>query len=162
MKKIYIVSAVDENYLIGNDNSLPWNIEIDKKHFRKLTLGKSVIMGRKTFQSIGKALEKRKNIILTRNTSFSVEGCFIAHSIEEALNFADEEVFVIGGEEIYKEFLPLAQKIFLTKIHAAFMGNKYFPEINKKDWKLEESKKIFDKKSNLFLEFQIYKRIEDI
>ncbi len=123
-----LIAAVDKNFLIGKENGLPWDIPRDMKHFRETTKGKTVIMGRKTFESIGKPLPKRRNIILTRDTEFKAEGCEVKHSIEEILELAKtEEVFVIGGGAVYKEFLPFAEKLCLTHIEATFEGDTHFP-----------------------------------
>ena len=133
---ISLIAAMDENRLIGQDNRLPWRLPADLKHFRQLTLGKPVVMGRVTFESIGKPLSKRTNIIVTRDMNYRVEGCIVAHSIEEALAAAKhhEEVMVIGGASIYALFLPRAERLYLTRIHARFVGDVYFPAFHPDDW----------------------------
>ena len=133
---ISIIAAMGKNNVIGNKNSLPWKLPADMKHFKELTLGKPVIMGRKTFESIGKPLPKRINIIITRDEDYKAEGCVVAHSLDEALKAAGnaEEVMVIGGAQIYKEFLPKADKMHLTLIDADFEGDAYFPEYNIEEW----------------------------
>ena len=134
---ISIIAAMDKNRVIGKDNSLPWKLPEDMKRFKKLTSNKPVIMGRKTFESIGKALPNRKNIIITRDKKYKAQGCIVVHSVDEALKAAkeNEEAMVMGGAQIYKEFLPLANKMYLTFIDKNFEGNAYFPEYSKKEWK---------------------------
>ena len=134
---ISFVAAMGKNKVIGKDNSLPWSLPADMKHFRNLTTGKPIIMGRKTFESIGKPLPNRINIIITRDQNYKAEGCTIAHSTDEALTAAGnaEEVMVIGGAQIYKEFLPKANKMYLTIIDTDFEGDTYFPDYNVEEWK---------------------------
>ena len=133
---ISFVVAMGRNKVIGRNNSLPWNMPADMKHFKKLTLGKPIIMGRKTYETIGKPLPNRKNIIITRDQDYKAEGCIVAHSIEESLQSAEnaEEVMVIGGAQIYKEFLPKANRIYLTIIDHDFEGDTHFPEYNEEEW----------------------------
>lgn len=138
--KISIVAAIAKNRVIGKNNRLPWRLPRDMQHFREVTTGKPVIMGRKTFESIGKALPGRKNIILTRDSNFRAEGCVVVHSVEEALAAAEgtQEIMVIGGAEIYKAFLPRAERMYLTEIHADFEGDTYFPEYDPDEWQEKE------------------------
>ena len=134
---ISLIAAMDKNRLIGKNNSLPWNLPADMKYFRDKTKGKTVIMGRKTYESIGKPLPNRTNIIITRDQNFKAEGCIIVHSTDEAIKAAGnvEEIMVIGGSQIYKEFLPKADKMYLTFIDAEFEGDTYFPKYNIEEWK---------------------------
>ena len=132
---ISLIAALGKNRVIGNENKLIWNIPSDMKRFREITSGKSIIMGRKTFESIGKPLPKRKNIIVTRDENYKAEGCIIAHSLDDALREAgDGEVMVIGGAQIYAEFLSKAHKLYLTLIDKDFEGDAYFPDYNKNEW----------------------------
>lgn len=133
---ISIIVAIGNNWVIGCKNALPWNLPADMGHFRKLTLGKPVIMGQKTFESIGKALAGRTNIVLTLDKDFQATDCLVAHSIEEALRLAEnkEEVMIIGGVSIYKQFLPLASRLYLTLIEGDFEGDAFFPEFHYSDW----------------------------
>lgn len=142
---ISIIAAVADNMIIGNNNSLPWNLPADLEYFKKNTLGKSVIMGAKTFESIGKVLPNRKNIILSFDKDYKAEGCVTVTSIEEALKEVgeNEEVMIAGGASIYKQFLPLANKLYLTFIHHDFEGDTYFPEFDINQWK--EAKRIDNK-----------------
>ena len=132
---ISIIAAMGKNRVIGKNNSLPWKLPADMKHFQDLTTGKPVIMGRKTFESIGKPLPNRKNIIMTKDQNYKAESYIVVHSIEEALKVAEnDEVMVIGGAQIYKEFLPRANKMHLTLIDADFEGDAYFPEYKIEEW----------------------------
>lgn len=133
---ISIIVAIGNNRVVGINNALPWNLPADMEHFRKVTMGKPVIMGQKTFESIGKPLSNRTNIVLTRDNNFQPQGCIITHSIDEALNAANEfeEVIIIGGVSIYAQFLPLADRMYLTLIHEDFAGDAYFPEFDYNDW----------------------------
>ena len=133
---ISIIAGMDKNRLIGQGNRLPWRLPADMKHFRQHTLGKPVLMGRKTFESIGKPLPKRTNIILTRDCDYRAEGCIITHSIEEVLDTASgsEEIMIIGGASIYELFFPLANRLYLTYVHDCFQGDVYFPAFDLADW----------------------------
>ena len=133
---ISIIAGMDKNRLIGQGNRLPWRLPADMKHFRRHTLGKPVLMGRKTFESIGKPLPKRRNIILTRDLDYQAEGCVVTYSVEEALDTAAgcEEIMVIGGASIYELFLPQADRLYLTYIHGCFEGDVYFPAFDIANW----------------------------
>ena len=133
---VSIIAGMDENRLIGQGNRLPWRLPADMKHFRRHTLGKPVLMGRKTYESIGKPLPKRTNIILTRDPDYQAEGCVVTHSIEEAFGTASgcEEIMVIGGASIYELFLPSVDRLYLTYIHDRFEGDVYFPPFDIADW----------------------------
>ena len=133
---ISIIAGMDENRLIGQGNRLPWRLPADMKHFRRHTVGKPVLMGRKTFESIVKPLPERTNIILTNNRDYRAEGCIITHSIGEALEAASgcEEFMVIGGASIYELFLPRADRLYLTCIHDSFEGDTYFPVFDLAHW----------------------------
>ncbi|MCH8329557.1 MAG: type 3 dihydrofolate reductase [Nanoarchaeota archaeon] len=133
---ISLIAAMGKNNVIGNKGKLPWNLPADMKHFKELTSGKPVIMGRKTFESIGKPLPNRMNIIITHDQNYKAEGCVVVHSTEEALKAAEstEEVMIIGGSQIYKEFLPKANKMYLTMIDNDFEGDTYFPEYKIEEW----------------------------
>jgi len=134
---ISIIAALAENRVIGVNNTLPWRLPNDLKHFRRLTTGHAIIMGRKNYESIGKPLPERTNIVVTRNRDYRVDGCLIAHSLDEALRLAgdDPEIFVIGGAEIYREALPRADRLYLTQVHADVRGDTFFPEIDRNGWK---------------------------
>lgn len=134
---ISIIVAIGNNRVIGIKNALPWKLPADMEHFRQLTAQKPLIMGQKTFESIGKALPRRTNIVLTLDKNFQAADCLIAHSIEEALQIAKEkgeEVMICGGVSVYKQFLPLADRMYLTLIDGDFEGDAFFPEFDWNDW----------------------------
>ena len=137
---ISIIAAIGNNGVIGKDNKLPWDLPADMKHFQRLTMGKPIIMGQKTFESIGRPLPGRKNIILTRDNNFQPPNCIIAHSIKEALEAADsaEEVMICGGASVYEQFLPFANKMYLTLIHHDFDGDAFFPKFDYNNWQEKE------------------------
>lgn len=137
MSTISVIVAVAENNVIGANNQLIWRISDDLKRFKALTIGHSIIMGRKTFESIGRPLPKRHNIVVSRNKGLQIEGCTVVSSLKDALALCAQEsvVFVIGGGELYRQALPMASKLYLTRVHKAFEGDTFFPEINMDEWK---------------------------
>lgn len=140
---ISLVAAMSKNGVIGAHNQLPWHIPDELKYFKSLTKGKAVVMGRKTFLSIGcKALPHRLNIILSKNSGFLAPGCVVVQSAEAAIGAAEpyEELMIIGGSEIYKEFLPRADRIYLSLIHREVEGDTYFPAVVWEEWKLMDEK----------------------
>lgn len=134
--QIAIIAALANQRVIGYQNRLPWHLPADLKHFKALTLGKPVVMGRKTFESIGKPLPGRTNIVVSRNPDYKLEGCLTADSFMQALTLAEavEEVMVIGGTEMFRQALPMAQTLYLTFIHADIEGDVFFPEWNAAEW----------------------------
>ena len=137
---IIMIAAVAENNALGKDNELVCHLPNDFKRFKTLTSGHHIIMGRKTFESFPKPLPNRTHIIITRQKNYQAEGCIIVDSIEKALSICpkDEDSFIIGGGEIYTLGLAYTDKIEITRVHSSFEADAYFPEINKKDWKLEK------------------------
>jgi dihydrofolate reductase len=139
---ISLIFAADSNHLIGVKNKLPWYLPADLKYFKKITIGNPVIMGRKTYESMGKPLPERRNIIITRNKKFNAEGCEVVGSINEAIDLCkateadNPEIFIIGGAEVFKTALPLCCKIYLTHIHHKFEGDTHLPAIDFKKWRL--------------------------
>ena len=134
---ISIIVAIDKNRVIGKDNKMPWRLPADLAYFKKMTLGHTVVMGRKTFESIGKPLPDRENWIITRDKNYCVEGCRMFNSPEEVVKSGiEEELFIIGGSEIYSAFFPLADKLYITFIEDSFEGDTFFAEINPIEWKL--------------------------
>ena len=127
-----IIVAVADDDVIGSGNQLPWRLPDDLKRFKQLSLGKPIVMGRKTFDSIGRPLPGRSNIVVTRDPAYRAEGCVVVHSIEAALQAAGdaEEVMVIGGAEFYRQLLPRADRIYLTRIDAEFEGDAWFPQLD--------------------------------
>lgn len=150
--RISIIVARAKNGVIGGGNELLWRISDDLKRFKSLTSGHPIIMGRKTYLSMGKPLPNRTNIVVTRDKNMNLSGCIVVHSIEEAIERAEgvdrEEIFVIGGEQIYRQALPFADRIYLTQVDKEFEGDAYFPDYS--DFKkvaFEESR--FDEKTGL-------------
>lgn len=143
---INIIVAVSKNGVIGKENQLPWYLPEDLKHFKQLTTGNVVVMGRKTHESIGKSLPNRLNVILSRDSRWSNplgDNCVVCYSVEEVLErFKYRDLFIIGGSEIYKQFLPHANKIFLTSIEKDFDGDAYFPNLQE-DW-VENKRETFE------------------
>lgn len=158
-----LIVAMDKNGVIGKNNSLPWKLPRDLEYVKKLTTGNTIIMGRKNFESIGRPLPNRRNIILTRNPNFSVEGCEVYRSVQEVINTCqdNEEVFVFGGREIYRLFLPYVSTMFVTRIHHEFDGDTYFPEIEWGEWEeVSYQKGVKDKNNPYDYSFHIYKRVK--
>jgi dihydrofolate reductase len=133
---ISLIVAMAQNGVIGRDNSLPWRLPEDLKRFRAYTLGKPILMGRKTFESLGRPLPGRTNLVLTRARSWSADGVIVVHSVEAALMQAasSDELVVIGGAEIYRLVLPVARRIYLTHVHADVPGDITFPEFDSTQW----------------------------
>jgi len=133
---VSIVVAIAENRAIGKDNELLWYLPTDLKHFKAITNGHTIIMGRKTFESIKKPLPNRRNIVITRRDDLQIEGAEVVNSLEGALKIAegDGEVFIVGGAEIYKMAMDRTARIYLTTVHQSFEGDAYFPEIDKNIW----------------------------
>ena len=136
---ISIIVAMTNNRVIGKDNQMPWHLSDDLKNFKKLTLGKTVIMGRLTYDSIGKPLPNRKNIVLSR--SLKDKKVDVLSNVEEALEVtsAEEEVFIIGGQDIYSQTIKKATKLYITMIDSEIEGDKFFPNIDLSDWKIIDS-----------------------
>ncbi len=136
MKNISLVVAMSENGVIGHDNKLLWHLPNDLKHFKSMTLGKPIIMGRKTYESIGRPLPDRQNIILTHQKDFKAPGCEVVHTVDEALKLTVDakEAMVIGGGEIYRLFLDKANRIYQTVVHAKVQGEITFAEIDHNMW----------------------------
>jgi len=134
---ITLIAACDDENAIAKDDITPWSIPEDLKWFKAKTLGHTVVMGRKTFESIGKPLTGRVNIVLSTNHAYKAEGCICLHSLEDVLakHNENDEMFIIGGEQIYRLFLPIAGTIYLTRIEYRFEGNKFFPVLSNDEWK---------------------------
>lgn len=169
---IAIVVAVANNNVIGKANQLIWKLPADLKHFRKITEGHTVVMGRKTFESIGRPLPNRRNIVITRQEGYLPDvpgealaksgGIEVAHSLEEALARTknEPEVFVIGGGEIFRQALPLTQRVYLTRIDHEFDGDAFFPELDPKEWKeVSREEGIVDEKNIYPHAFLVYSRL---
>jgi len=157
---IKIIVAMSDNRVIGNNNELIWKLSSDLKRFKQLTTGHPVVMGRKTYESIGKPLPNRRNIIITRNSEYEVEGCETVSSLEEALLLTNNDCFIIGGGEIYKQSLEVADKIYLTLVHKDFEGDTTFPELGK-EWATIDTKDFeADEKNEYNYSFIEYDRYE--
>jgi len=135
--KLSLIVAMADNHVIGHNNRLPWHLPADLKHFRAITLGKPVLMGRKTWESIGRPLPGRTNIVITRNADYLAADCVVVHSLDEALRAAGSaaEVMVIGGAELYRQALPQADTLYLTLVHGEFDGDTRFPDWRPDDWR---------------------------
>jgi dihydrofolate reductase len=141
MKRISIIVAIAQNWAIGKNNELLWHISDDLKRFKRITLGHQVIMGKKTYESLPfRPLKNRTNIVITDDPGEKFEGCITVHSIEDALEYCNEieESFIIGGGSVYRQFLPYANKLYLTLVHKDFEADTFFPEVDLSDWKLTE------------------------
>lgn len=129
---------MDENGGIGKDNRLPWHLSADLKRFKSITMGHHIIMGRKTYESIGKPLPGRTNIVVTRNPDYEAEGCIVVHSLDAALDLArengEDEAFITGGREIFAQALETADRIYLTRVHAVVPADVYFPDFDQGEW----------------------------
>jgi len=160
--KISMIAAMTEDRVIGIKNTLPWKLPNDMKWFRQNTMGKPIIMGRKTFESFGaKALPGRTNIIITRDESYQATDSIVVHSIEEALEAAGDvdEAMIIGGASFYEQMLPKADRLYLTFVHAELDGDAWFPEINNSDWnKIEKIDHKSDDKNRYAHSFIILER----
>ena len=140
---ISLIVAMDEKRGIGMEGKLPWHLPADLKQFKSLTMNHHIIMGRKTYESIGRPLPGRIMVVVTRNPAYKAEGCLIVHSLEEAIEKAreseEDEAFIIGGGEIFTEAIDLADRIYLTQVHANIPVNIFFPEYSPGDWEEVES-----------------------
>jgi dihydrofolate reductase len=134
---ISLIAAMAKNGVIGRDNRLPWRLPADLAHFKRVTMGKPMIMGRKTWESLPGVLPGRRHIVVTRDPAYRAEGCVLVHSLEQALEVAGEapEVMVVGGGTLYKEMLPRADRLYLTQVDADVEGDARFPEIDFSQWR---------------------------
>ena len=157
---ITLIAAVSENGVIGADGDLPWRLPADLKHFKQLTTGHAILMGRKTHESIGKPLPDRRNLVLTRNTDWSRPGVETVHDFNAALQLLDDdELFVIGGEQVYRAALPIADRLQLTRVHTHVPGDAMFPEFNLDEWTLtDEQQRPADDRNEYDVTFQQYER----
>ena len=158
-----ILVAFDENRVIGKNNTLIWHLPADLKRFKALTTGHVIIMGRKTFESIGKPLPNRTTIVISRQADLQIEGAIITHSVEEAIlkakSLTREDIFIVGGAEIYALSLPLADQILVTQLHDIFEGDAYFPEIPLDSWEvIERERGVTDEKNAYQYSYLTYSR----
>lgn len=162
--KVSAIVAAAKNRVIGHQNQIPWYLPEDFKYFKKTTLEHHVIMGRNCYESIGKPLPKRTNIIITRDPFYLVSGCLIAHSIEEALGMAfdngETEAFIIGGGQIYEQTMDYLDRIYYTEVDLEPEGNVFFPEIDPSEWsEVSRDERISDEKNEHNYSFIVYERI---
>jgi dihydrofolate reductase len=137
---ISLIVAAATNNVIGANGGLPWHLPDDLKHFKAITMGKPIIMGRKTFESIGRALPGRKNIVISTQAGYPAEGCDVVASTMAAIASAQgaDEIMIIGGAQIYRLFLPLATRVYLTRVQAELDGNAHFPKLDEREWRIGE------------------------
>jgi dihydrofolate reductase len=157
---ISIIVAMDENGLIGKNNELPWYLPNDLKYFKTITTGNTILMGRKTFESIGKPLPNRKNVILTRNKNYSADNITVINSIEEIDRLENNgDLYIIGGAEIFEALLEITDKLYITKIYSKFDGDVFFPEIEWDKWEVDSVEKGIVDENNIYPhDFFVYKR----
>ena len=158
-----IIVAMSDNNVIGKDNKIIWNLPEDLKRFKEITTGHTIVMGRKTFESLGRVLPNRKHIVITRDETYNVdnENVEIVNDIESLDKYinSQEEVFVIGGAIVYRQFINKVNKMYVTKIHEKFQGDAYFPLINEEEWKIVETIPGIKNESNSYdYEFLVYER----
>lgn len=159
---IYLIAAIDEQYALGKQGKLLCHLPLDLKHFKKTTLHQSILMGRKTYDTIGRSLPERENFILTHQKDLQIPGCFCVNSLKEALEKKHSEIlWVIGGGEIYSQCLPYAEKILLTKIHHTFENaDTFFPKLDSKEWEItSEEFHASDEKNSYDFSFVTYQKI---
>jgi len=158
---ISLIVAHDLNRVIGNENKMPWHIPKELAYFKEKTIGKAIIMGRNTFEAIGRSLPGRLNIVITRNTEYiAPEGVTVVHSIQKAIEIAEdyhEEVMIIGGEQIFKEVLPYADVLYVTLIQHQYEGDTFFPEYEE-DWELVSSSEKNSTEDEVHYEYLVFKR----
>ncbi|MDR6569530.1 dihydrofolate reductase [Chitinophaga ginsengisegetis] len=162
--RISIIVAASENNVIGINNMLPWRLPLDLKYFKSTTLGKPIVMGRKTFDSLGKPLPGRPNIVITRQTDFQPEGAYVVRSVEEgvekAKSFGGDELFITGGSQIFEQAWPLVERIYLTRVYAVVHGDAFFPQLDGAEFELvSDERHEADEKNQYPFSFQVWERI---
>ena len=162
MNKLSIIVAISENNAIGKNNQLLWHLPADLKHFKEITSGHPIIMGRKTYDSIGRPLPNRRNIVVTRNANLAIDKVEVVTTVEDAISLCNKEneVFIIGGAEIYKHALPHTSKIYLTTVHQKYEADVFFPSLNHNEWR-EVDKEYYpaDEKNSVAYTFSTLERI---
>ncbi len=161
MSRVSLIVAMDRNRLIGNDNQMPWRLPADLAHFKRVTMGKPMVMGRKTWESLGRVLPGRRHIVVTRQQGYTAAGIEVVSTLEEALTLlrGTEEIMVIGGAQIYAQMLPHADLLYITRIDAEFDGDTWFPKIDMQTWQLlSETAQNASEKNPYPYAFQIYAR----
>lgn len=159
--RLSIIAAMDRNRVIGIDNTLPWRLPADLAHFKALTMGHHMIMGRKTYESLGKPLPGRTSVIVTRDRTFSAPGCIVVHSLGEAVAACDSdaEAFFIGGADLYRQALDVAQRLYLTEVKTAVAGDAWFPEFDRTVWgEVARKHCLADEKNPYDFDFVVFDR----
>jgi dihydrofolate reductase len=157
---IKIIVARSRNGVIGNSNKLIWNLPADLKRFKEVTTGHPIVMGRKTYESIGRPLPNRRNIIVTKDENLDIKDCEVVNSIEEALLLTNNDCFIIGGGEIYKQAIGISEKIYLTEVDEDFFGDTYFPDIDQ-SWSMTSQQDFkADEKNKYNYSFITYERFQ--
>jgi dihydrofolate reductase len=159
---ISLIVAVARNGIIGRDGDLPWHLPTDLKRFKALTMGHHLVVGRKTWEEVGRPLPGRVMVVVTRDPEYRPEGVIVVHSVEQALEVAcgDDEVFIAGGGEVYRQALPLVDRMYVTRIHAEVAGDTTFPEVDPADWRLVETEDYeADERHEYPFSFEVYDRI---
>ena len=160
--KIAIIVATDEQGLIGKDNDLPWRLSADLQHFKRVTMAKPIIMGRRTHESIGRPLPGRQNIVISSRQGYQAQGCDVVQSLDAALDLCpnEEEVMIMGGASLYQQTLPIADKLYLTLVHTRLEGDTWFPEWSTEEWDLiSREPHEADDKNDYDYSFMLYQRI---
>ena len=163
MTQISIIVAMDTNNLIGKNNQIPWKIPGELKNFRDTTMGNPIVMGRKTHESIGRVLDGRLNIVLSRDQNYQSNGVKVFSNLENILQYleGEKEIFIIGGSQIYELALPFANKMYITRINSAFEGDAWFPSFDINNWRKIKSEKIRESKTRIDYENIIYERVNE-
>ncbi len=162
--RISIIVAASENNVIGINNMLPWRLPTDLKYFKSTTLGKPIVMGRKTFESLGKPLPGRPNIVITRQSDFRPEGAYVVGSVEEGIekakSFGGDELFITGGSQIFEQAWPLVERIYLTRVYAVVQGDAFFPQLDGAEFELvTDERHEPDEKNQYSFSFQVWERV---
>lgn len=159
--RISLIVAAAENGVIGAAGELPWKLSDDLKRFKAVTMGKPIVMGRKTWESIGRPLPGRRNIVITRQDGYAAPGCDVVASPEDAVAAAGdaEEIMVIGGSQVYERCLPLADRVYLTRVHADVDGDAFFPALDEDEWRLvSDQSHTADERNEFDFSFRVYER----
>lgn len=160
MNRLNLIVAMARNRVIGIDNTLPWHLPEDLKHFKQLTMGHHIVMGRKTYDSIGRPLPGRTTVIVSRDPDYAMAGCLVAHTLDEAVQMcaSDDQVFFVGGTSLYEQALPLAERLYITEIQADYQGDAHFPEFDPGQW-WETARESHVDGAGLAYDFVTYDRI---
>lgn len=160
---ISMIAAMDEQRVIGHQNTMPWHLPAELQYFKTTTMGHTVVMGRKTFESIGRPLPGRRNVVLTRQRDWQAVGVDVIHAVEELAVQEGEELFIIGGAELYRTMMPRADRLYVTRIQASFEGDAFFPEIDPAIWEsVSEKPGIVDEKNQYPHTFFVFERREQV